>query len=261
MSYLNFTIKTANRAGKILYNSFRREKAGKRGTSKEVKSVFDKVADDLIMASIKDEYPSHSYFTEETGFVKKDSPFVWVVDPLDGTGNFENHNPFFSVAISLWKDGEPLVSVMEAPALQERFLAVKGKGSFLIDLKNKKKRRVRVSAIGKREKAYIVFCEGGEKNKERIVEFLSCIYPQSKDLRKIGSASLELAFLGAGRVDGYITFQIPFYDLAAGLLFLHEAGGSFYDFQGKKLCFDDFQIEGKFDFIADNNKIQLAGLV
>ncbi len=260
MNYLNFAVETAERAGKVLYDSFRIKSAKKRGTSKEVKSTFDRVADDIIISSIENSFPTYSYFTEETGFVKKDDSLVWVVDPLDGTGNFESHNPFFSVAISLWKEGEPVVSVIEAPALQERFLAVRNEGAFLIDCKSKRKKQVNVSLVEKSQDAYVVFCEGGEKDKKRIVEFLSRIYTSSKDLRKIGSASLELAFLGAGRVDGYITFQIPFYDLAAGLLFLQEAGGLFYNFQGEKLSFKDFQINKSFDFIADNGKIGLERL-
>ncbi len=263
MDYFQFATHIAKKAGEELYRSFRVEEAQKRGTSKEVKSAFDRVADNIIINSIEQKFPTHSYFTEETGFVKKESPFLWIIDPLDGTGNFENHNPFFSVSVSLWEEGEPLLAVIEAPALKERFIAQRGRGAYRVDLWQKKKHLAKVSTIREKDRAYVIYCEGGEKNKQIIIRAFSEIYDSHKEFRKIGSAALELAFVGVGRADAYITFQIPLYDIAAGILFLYEAGGKMTDFRGREFSFGDFDIEKKsgYNLIAGNNKVDITGEV
>ncbi len=257
MEYFNFANQIAKKAGDELYRSFRKNKPGKRGTSKEVKSTFDLVADQIIVSSIENHFPNHSYFTEETGLVSKNSEYVWIIDPLDGTGNFENHNPFFSVSIALWKNGEPVLSVIEAPALKERFVAQRGRGAFHEDLLTGLTTNAQVSGISNYQDAYFIFCEGCEKDKNRIVKAFSSLYLNSKDFRKIGSAALELASVGVGRSEGYITFKIGLYDIAAGILFLSEAGGEIMDFSKKKISFNQFNLKDKFDIVATNGHIDM----
>ncbi|HET7289529.1 MAG TPA: inositol monophosphatase family protein, partial [Thermodesulfobacteriota bacterium] len=118
-------VKIAGKAGKMLLGSFRKERPVERGTVKEVKLVYDLVADSIIRKEIESRFPGHSYVTEETGFVDKESDYLWIIDPLDGTSNFADQNPMFAVSISLWHGGEPLLGVIEAPMMMERFAAVK----------------------------------------------------------------------------------------------------------------------------------------
>ena len=198
----------AERAGKRLSHYFRKEAPIARGTVKEVKTVYDEIADKIIKDAIEQNFPNHSYLTEETGLVEKEKEYLWLIDPLDGTSNFANHNPMFAVSIALWYKGEPILGVIEAPMLHERFVAVVHKGAYHYDLLRRRKSQAHISWIDQLDRAYVVYCEGGEKDKKRLVHLLSNLYLRVKDTRKLGSAALELAWVGMGRSDGYVTTQI-----------------------------------------------------
>ncbi|MBI2453525.1 hypothetical protein HYV56_02370 [Candidatus Peregrinibacteria bacterium] len=256
-NFLSFAEKIAESAGKKLLQNFRKENTFTRGTPKEVKSLYDKIADDIIKRALEKNYKNHSYLTEETGLIQKNNDLLWIIDPLDGTGNFVNGNPFFSVSIALWIKGEPIISVIEAPALQERYIAKKNEGAWIYDLKTGKKRKAQVSRNTKIEKSYFIFCEGGIKNKAEMLPFINDYYPRTKDMRKLGSASLELAWVGAGRSESYATFAISIWDIAAGILFVKEAGGEIFDFKLKKYNFKDLLKIEEIDMIATNGYIKM----
>ena len=255
--HINFGIKIAEEAGQKLKKSFKKSRPQKRGTSKEVGSVFDDIVDKIIKEGIEKEFPNHSYLTEESGLIDKGSRFLWIIDPLDGTGNYENHNPFYSVSISLWKDGKPVLGVVEAPSLKERFIGLKGEGAWKINLETGSEEGLELSKIRTLKDSYFVFCEGSEKDKKRITANFEEIYKKTKDFRKIGSAALELAWIASGRAEGYITYRIPIWDIAAGLIILGEAGGNFYDFSGKKRDLNSFNCNEKTNLLATNGKIPI----
>jgi myo-inositol-1(or 4)-monophosphatase len=254
-----FAIETAEAAGKKLLSEFRKHDPNMRATDKEAKSIGDLMADAIVKKAIRKRFPEHSLLTEETGWVRKgESDYVWIVDPLDGTGNFENHNPFFAVSIALWHKGKPLVGVMEAPALGERYVAVAGQGAYRQDLWRKKKFPAKVSKVSETASSYWVFCQGGEKRRERTVSIFDQAYPQTKEFRKIGSAAIELAWVGTGRSDGYATTSISLWDIAAGMVFVKEAGGKLLRFDGTAYKFPDFFKADTFDFLATNGKVKLT---
>lgn len=257
MDYLKFALKTSKTAGKELYKVFREKDPLLRGTSKEVKSIYDIISDNIIKKAIEKNFPTHSYITEETGLIEKDRNFLWIVDPVDGTSNFENHNPFFSISIALWIKGEPVLGVIEAPMLQERFYAVAGKGAVHEDLLRKRRVKAVVSEVKKIDQSFFVFCEGGEENKGRITDMFCQTYPAMKDFRKLGSAALELAWVGVGRADGYKTTQICLWDVAAGLLFVKESGGQILKFDGSPYDMSSFNPLKKYDILATNGKIKI----
>ncbi len=258
--FLKFALETSKQAGNVLYKSFRKGDPVKRGTSKEVKSVYDIISDEIIKKAIEKNFPTHSYVTEETGWVKKDKKYLWVIDPMDGTSNLENHNPFFSVSIALWVDGKPALGVIEAPALGERYYAISGKGAYRIDLLRHKKVKAKVSENKNISKSFFVFCEGGEKKKERTKKIFDSMYPKMKEFRKLGSAALELAWVGTGRAEGYVTTGINFWDIGAGLIFVKEAGGKILKFNGKQYDLSEFEPLGKYDLAATNGKIKMGKL-
>ncbi|GAI10554.1 unnamed protein product, partial [marine sediment metagenome] len=123
----------ARKAGDVLMKHFRQDCSlfALRSTAKEASIRYDKDVDRLIIAEIKRHYPHHSLLTEESGFLQGDPDWLWVVDSLDGTGNFANFNPFFSVCIALMHKNELLLGVTYAPAIDEFYLAEKGKGAYL----------------------------------------------------------------------------------------------------------------------------------
>lgn len=188
-------------------------------------------------------YPEHSILSEETGYLERDPRYLWIVDPLDGTGNFVNGNPLFSVSIAFMEDKKLKYGVIYFPISNEIFFAEEGKGAFL------NRRRIEVSKINKLEKSYFVTCEGIERSKKRKAKLYSTIISKAVDIRKLGSGSLECAWVASGRAEAYLTFKVPPWDVAAGVLLVEEAGGKVSDFEGRKWSLR------KCDFIASNSLI------
>ncbi len=254
---LKFAKEVSKKAGSRLFNAFRRGEAKERGTSKEVKSVYDNVADQVILEMIEEKFPSHSVLSEETGLKEGDSSFLWVVDPLDGTGNFTNHNPFFSVSVALYKEKEPVLGVVEAPFLKERFWAVYGEGAWHEDVLRGSVKKAVVSPFSDTSLSYFIYCEGGEKDKSRLTSLYKHVYRKTKEVRKVGSAALELVWVGVGRAEGYYTTKIRFWDIAAGVIFAREAGAEVKNFAGEPYQWKDFFEKENFDLLATNGKMKL----
>jgi len=256
--FLKFAIDVAEKTGKKLYASFREEGSliRRQKTNQEFKTTYDQIADKIIKDSIEKHFPHHSYLTEETGLVEKEKDFLWIIDPLDGTSNFADHNPFFSISIALWHKGKPLLGVIEAPMLKERFIALAGEGAYRYDLLRKKKSRARVSKISKLEDSYFVYCEGGERDKRRMAKIYAKIYPKVREFRKLGSGALELAWVGTGRAEGHITTETNLWDIAAGILFVKEAGGKILHLDGSPCHWQEFVPLKKIDLLTTNGKVK-----
>ncbi len=218
----------ARKAGDTLMNSFRRDWAllKERSTAKEAATKYDKEVDTLIVEEIRRHYSRHSLLTEESGFLQGDPDWLWIVDSLDGTGNFANFNPLFSVCIALMHQSELLLGLIHAPAIDEFYFAEKGQGAYLNGVK------IQVSDLPDLDQSYIFYCEGGDKNRGRTGELLHRIYPHVTDIRKLGSAGLETAWVAAGKREAYFTTRIEPWDVAPGVLLVQEAGGKVSDFQG-----------------------------
>lgn len=218
----------ARKAGDILMKHFRRDWAllKERSTAKEADTKYDKEVDRLIVEEIKRHYPHHSLLTEESGFLQDDPDWLWIVDSLDGTGDFANFNPFFSVCIALMHQSELLLGAIYAPAIDEFYLAEKGRGAYLNGVK------IQVSDVSDLSQSYIFYCEGGERNRIRTIKLINSVYPLVTDMRKLGSAGLETAWVAAGKGEAYFTTRIEPWDVAPGVLLIQEAGGKVSDFQG-----------------------------
>ena len=255
--FLSQAFNMADKASAELMNNFRKDRPVQRGTVKEVKIIYDKISDRIIRDSIEKNFPLHSLITEESGRIKRDSEYLWIIDPLDGTSNYASHNPFFSVSISLWKSGSPLIGLIDAPMLKERFYAVSGHGAYHIDFLRNEQKTVYVSDIKNPEKAYGVYCEGGVKDKKRSLSILKSYYMKLRDVRKLGSAAIELAFVGTGRSESYMTTEISIWDIAAGIIFVKEAGGEICHFNGIPYKWSEFDPDLNFDIVATNGSIRI----
>ena len=198
-----------------------------RNTAKEAATQYDKEVDRLIVAEIKRHFPRHGLLTEESGPLRGDSDWLWIVDSLDGTGNFADFNPLFSVCLALMHRNELLLGAIYAPAIDEFYFAEKGKGAYLDGT------RIRVSDVSDLGQSYVLYCEGGDKDRGRTGKLLHTIYPHVTDIRKLGSAGLETAWVAAGKGEAYFTTRIEPWDVAPGVLLVQEAGGKVSDFQGK----------------------------
>lgn len=243
-----FATSLAKKSGNILLKNFRKDHRllRMRGVSKEIVTKYDKTVDKFIVKAITKKFPTYSILTEESGCRNKNSEFTWIVDSLDGSGNFAVGNPFFSVSLALVHLGKPILGVTYAPFLKELFIAEEGKGALLNG------RPVCVSNIGQFRKCYLVSCEGGEKNNIRISKINAKFHPKVKDFRKLGSGALESGWVSCGRAEAYIATKISPWDIAAGVLLVTEAGGKVTDFRGKPwrpvnsdMVFSNGKVHGK----------------
>lgn len=191
-------------------------------------SEVDKLAEAEIIRELRRAYPRDAILGEESGQIGK-SRNVWTIDPLDGTHNYLRGFPHFSVSIALVENGEPVVGVVYDPLRDELFTASKGDGAFLND------RRIRV---GKRENLVGALLVTGFPYRQRRhldaqMAMTRALLNEAEDIRRTGSAALDLAYVAAGRVDGYFEIGLYPWDMAAGCLLVREAGGRYCDFIGR----------------------------
>jgi len=226
---IEFIENLTKQAGDLLLSHFGEDKQllKLRYSVKEAITKYDKVVDDLITREIRERYPDHSLLTEESGMLKGDPSWLWIVDSLDGTSDFASLNPLFSVCIAVMHKGELLMGTVYAPAIREFYLAERGKGAYL------NQGRIHVSETSDLQQSYLFYCEGGERDRLRTGSIISKVYPEVMDLRKLGSAGLETAWVAAGKGEAYLTTRIEPWDVAAGVLLVQEAGGKVTDFEGK----------------------------
>jgi myo-inositol-1(or 4)-monophosphatase len=190
-------------------------------------SDVDRMAEAEIVRELRRAFPSHAVVGEESGAAGK-SRHVWVVDPLDGTHNYLRGIPHFCVSIALLDNGEPIHGVVFDPLRDELFLASRGDGAMLND------RRLRVSPRRDLEGALLAT---GVPYRERRhldaqLDITRTLLAGAEDIRRTGSAALDLAWVAAGRLDGYYETGLKPWDMAAGCLLVREAGGRYCDYAG-----------------------------
>jgi myo-inositol-1(or 4)-monophosphatase len=193
-------------------------------------SAADRRAEEILHAELSKARPTFGFLMEERGRIAgKDASHVWIVDPLDGTTNFLHGIPLFAISIGLERDGTLVAGLVFNPITDEMFVAERGKGAFLND------RRLRVAA--RRELAdTVISCglphRGGRVDLDLFRKELTTVQPQVAGLRRTGAAALDMAWVAAGRFDGFWERGLSPWDLAAGLVILREAGGFATDIDG-----------------------------
>ena len=221
---LNLMIKAARKAGRSLVKDFR-EVENLQVSSKgpgDFVSKADREAERIIKDELRGARPSYGWLGEETGSEDGEDPTRrWIVDPLDGTTNFLHGLPHWAVSIALEHKGEVVAGVIFDAAKDELYYAEKGLGAYMNDT------RLRVS--GRRSMTDSVFATGvpfGAKSTlPATMQDLARLMPQCAGVRRWGSAALDLAYVAAGRYEGYWEREINAWDMAAGLILVKEAGG------------------------------------
>lgn len=193
-------------------------------------SNADLKAEKILKAELRKARPAYSFLMEESGAEDgADTSRRWIVDPLDGTTNFLHGIPHFAISVALEEKGEIVAGVIYNPILDELYTAEKGNGAFVND------RRLRVS--GRRDLAESLFATGipfqGKGGHARFLGQLAKVMAKTSGVRRIGAASLDLAYVAAGRVDGYWEEGLHPWDCAAGILLVKEAGGYVTTLDGK----------------------------
>ncbi len=247
MSLLAVAISAAKKAGAIALRYFETSVARAVKADKSFVTAADREAEAAIIAEIQKHFPAHGIMGEESGEKKTDTEYQWVIDPLDGTANFVNGIPLFSVSIAVLKGGAPVAGVVYQPVGDSLYAAEKGKG---VSWRGKP---VRVSNGGT-EHAMISFGPG-RKEKERLNRLFSSAEKFVKSKRYLGSCALELAYLARGGTEGFICLGLNRWDYAAGVLLVKEAGGKITDFDGNPRVF------GTSDFFIASNGVVHDALV
>lgn len=190
----------------------------------------DVASQKAVLALIKKNFPTHDYLAEENGIKSTGADYTWVIDPIDGTTNFAHTFPQCSVSIALFYKNEPVLGGVVNPATGETFLAQKGKGATL----NGKK--IHVSKTAKLEQSLLVtgFPYDRFARLPKLLNRFGRFLNSCHDVRRLGSAALDLCWLAAGRLDGYWEDNLNPWDVGAGVLILQEAGGKVTDYSGKK---------------------------
>jgi myo-inositol-1(or 4)-monophosphatase len=182
----------------------------------------DEAAERLIVDRIRSRFPGDAIVGEETASAAVTRGRRWIVDPVDGTTNFVHGHPFVAVSIALVDDEGPAVAVVAAPVLRETFRAVRGGGAFVND------RPMRVSDVGEFGRSLLATgfpFKQGKGDLDAYMLLVADAVRSTQDVRRAGSAALDLAFTAAGRVEGFFEIGLAPWDVAAGILLVTEAGG------------------------------------
>ena len=222
---LNLMTKAARKAARSLLKDFREVEnlqVGRKGPGDFV-SRADRAAEEAIREALMEARPNYGWLGEETGATEGADPTRrWIVDPLDGTTNFLHGLPHWAVSIALEHKGEVVSAVVHDPVKDEMFVAEKGAGAWL-----DRKQRLRTS--GRTAMSEAIFATGvpwaASKYLPATLKDLGRLMPACAGVRRFGAAALDLAYVAAGRFDGYWERGVKPWDVAAGLLLVREAGG------------------------------------
>ena len=197
---------------------------------RNIVTKYDQNAEKEIVGTLSTFYPDVSVVAEESrpGAVMKSGGWTWCIDPLDGTVNFAYGHPLFAVSIALLRDGRPVVGMVHLPRIQETFWAIHGRGTYLNG------RRVRVGRRRNLRDALLATGFPYVRNRafRENLRGMNRLLPKVRDFRRCGAASIDLAFVACGRLDGYFESGLSSWDVAAGGLLVSEAGGRVGDFRG-----------------------------
>ena len=253
---INLIIKACMKASRSLIRDFgeiENLQVSTKGPGDFVSSA-DKRTEKLLINELQKAHPEYGIVSEEAGIINKSNrKNRWIIDPIDGTMNFLKSIPQFAISIGYEEDGEIKCGAVFNPIMNELFCAEKGNGAYLNNS------RIRVSNIKKIKDALLV--TGGPKGESKIKDKIFSEYINVSNnvssVRKFGSAALDLAYVACGRLDGYWQRELNYWDVAAGIIILKEAGG-FVDFFE-----EDADWPLKKNILATNSNIheELRGLI
>jgi myo-inositol-1(or 4)-monophosphatase len=248
---LQTAIPIAHEAGAIIRRAFPRSVLSSINYKGDVNPVTetDVEAEKHIIRRLRAAFPDHRVFAEESGGDAWQSPGppIWLIDPLDGTNNFAHGFPHVAVSLALVTDGEPVVGVIYDPLRDETFAAVAGGGATLNG------EPIRVSSISDLADAFLAtgFPYDRRTATDNNVERMGRFVRRALGVRRAGAATLDLAYVACGRLDGFWEIRLAPWDVAAGILLVREAGGRATDFEGTPNCLSGAAIVASNGLIHD----------
>lgn len=210
-------------------------KSAENKGSNELVSYVDKEAERMLVQGLEAILPEAGFITEEGTTNKTNPALTWIIDPLDGTTNFMHQLPIYAISVALRHDHEFVVGVVHELNRNECFHAAKGYGAYV------NQKRISVSKAKQVTEALVVtgFPYSMDDKADRYMKVIRDFQLTTHGVRRLGSAATDMAYVAAGRLDGYFEFNIKIWDIAAGVCILNEAGGKTTDFKGN---FDTNQV-------------------
>lgn len=242
---LDFAVQTARSAGQILKEGLNRPHEVRYKGAIDLVTEMDVASEKHVIDAIRARFPDHAILAEESGHSERENAqYRWVIDPLDGTTNYAHHLPIFCVSIGLEKDGVPLLGAIYAPAIDELYAAERGGGATLNG------RAIHVSPTSELSKGLLVtgFPYDIKVKGANLIHFANFLN-ESQAVRRLGSAALDLAWVAAGRFDGFWEPRLAPWDLCAGSVIVAEAGGKVTNYDGSH-----FSIYGR-EVLASNGAL------
>jgi myo-inositol-1(or 4)-monophosphatase len=243
--YTQFAIETAKECGALLMEYYKKEELTfTKKAYNDIATEADIASENKAIKLIRAKYPDHIIYAEESGKEDKSGDYRWIIDPLDGTTNFKHRIPVFAVSIALEIKGEIHCGIVYAPYMNEFFVAEKGKGAYLNDKKisvsNAKVREMSLVATG-----FLPYKKEADKN----LDIWAHVNRSGYQARRLGAASMDLAYTACGRFEAFWEFGLHAWDIAAGLLLVQEAGGNVTEVKGEKIHVESPSI------LASNGKL------
>jgi myo-inositol-1(or 4)-monophosphatase len=232
--YFDTALKAAKKAGEIQREHLSLPKEVFFKGAIDLVTDVDRACEKVIIKVIRHDFPEHGVLSEESPAQLSESPFLWIIDPLDGTTNYTHGYPCFCVSIALQKDGETILGVVFEPEAGNLYHAVRGEGAF------KNNSPLEVSKTG--QVAHALLCTGfpydvGSSKRNNLREFNTMI-KTAQGIRRDGSAALDLCRVAEGSFDGFWEIKLNPWDVAAGAFIVEEAGGAVTSLSGTP--FDPF---------------------
>ena len=251
---LEVAVEAAQLAGSFQRHRFATELAIALKGDKDLVTEVDRESERLIVSHLLAAFPTHNIVAEEGEYPQGDSPYRWVIDPLDGTTNYAHAFPWFCVSIGLENAGEIVAAVIYNPVHEELFTATSGGGAFLNG------RRIRVSSRSPLQNSLLgtgfpYDCASDPANNfDHFIRFQKA----ARGIRRAGAAALDLAYVAAGRLDGFWALKLKPWDVAAGTLLVREAGGVVSTFDGSPYDMYNHRIVASNGLIHDEMITMLA---
>jgi len=200
-----------------------------KATIRDVVTEADRIVENFVIQKIHERFPEHGIYGEENGHINSGSPYCWVIDPIDGTASYIHNQPGYSISIALQYQGQSQYGAIYCPVLQELFAAEQGRGAFCNGEK------IQVCDHGSLAESQVstgFSCLRAGWKKRNNLSYFCEIAKEAREVRRFGSAALDLCFVAAGRLDAFWELNLQLYDIAAGTLIVSEAGGQISDLIG-----------------------------
>lgn len=244
----NLLLKAVEKAGQVLLEKFERNVAISYKGEIDLVTDADHAAEKVIVELLRERYPDHDILAEEGDYERRGADQCWIIDPLDGTTNYAHGLPWFAVSMALSVRGSVVLGAVFNPYNGELFVAERGQGATLGS------RVLQVSTTETLDRSLLAtgFAYDHKQNPDNNYVHFARLQRLAQAVRRVGSASLDLACVAAGRFDAFWELKLKSWDVAAGVLLVEEAGGVVTDYSGQPMALDRGEI------LASNGRLHQA---